>query len=115
MVECKRKLGVLVPFPVSVSRGVYRGCGKGNGYGHGVTVQDILQDPNGPRLVDCIDQDLIAASRMAPIDFGPSLNFEREDLDEVLEKLSEGRFIVRENAPTREEARALVMRVRRYG
>ena len=79
----------------------------------GLTVQEIIQDPNGPRLVDYITDDLITASLETPIDFGVyGLNREVKDLDAILERLSEGRFIVRMIAETAPEAQRLVEKAR---
>ena len=79
----------------------------------GLTVQEILQDPNGPRLVDCVDEKLIAASWETPIDFHVYLT-DTPELDRVLEQLSHGRFIVRVEGETETDCRRLVERVRRW-
>lgn len=59
----------------------------------GLGLQEILQDPNGVNLEDVIDDQLIEASRRVPIYFDLKL-LAKPNYEEILEKLSEGRFIV---------------------
>jgi len=80
----------------------------------GLTVQQIHQDPNGPKLCDYIDDNLIQASLKVPIDLGTPLNIQAKDFEATLEKLSHGRFIVRVQAPTRHEVKELIKKIRSY-
>lgn len=59
----------------------------------GLTVQEILQDPNGALLKDVIDKEFIAASLKTPIRFDVDL-WEHENYEEIIRKLLEGRFII---------------------
>jgi len=89
------------------SIGVERARGVSNI--EGLTVQEILQDPNGPRLAESVDDDLLEASLRTPIDltvFG--LNRQTQDWRDLLARLAEGRFIVHLEADSAAEARALV-------
>lgn len=58
-----------------------------------LTVQEILQDPNGPALVEVIDDDLIKASMKTPIYFDVDISM-ATDYESILEKLSQGRFVI---------------------
>jgi len=92
------------------------GVGRARGVSRisGLTVQEILQDPNGPRLAESVDDDLIEASLRAPIDFTVvGLNRESKDWRELLARLAEGRFIVHLEGDSAAEARELVRMVRR--
>ena len=79
----------------------------------GITIQNIQQDPNGPRLLEVIDDRLIEASHRTPINLNVNLA-ESPHMDRLLERLAEGRFIVEVRGRTKEEARALVEKVRRH-
>lgn len=79
----------------------------------GLSVQNIQQDPNGPRLLEVIDDSLIAASRRVPIHFNVALPAD-ERLEATVERLAEGRFIIDLRGRTAAEARSLVERVRRH-
>jgi len=80
----------------------------------GLTVQEILQDPNGPRLAESVDDALIEASLRTPIDFAVfGLNRETEDWQDLIARLAEGRFIVHLEGDSVAEARDLVRVVRR--
>lgn len=82
---------------------------------NGLTVQEIHQDPNGPRLIDSITDELIAASRYVPIDFKvDGLNQVHSEWLNLLSRLAEGRFIVRLRAETPSLASRAVEQARRY-
>ena len=78
----------------------------------GLSVQEILQDPNGPELLECVDDDLIDASLKAPIELGVNLSH-APDFDELLERLRQGRFIVHVHTETLNECRNLLDRIRK--
>lgn len=73
----------------------------------GLAVQQILQDPNGPRLEDSINEDLIAASLQTPIHLGMNLA-QCPRPEAIVEQLRRGRFIIEAVVPTPERARQLV-------
>lgn len=77
----------------------------------GLSVQEILQDPNGPKLLESVDDDLISASLEIPIELGVNLA-EASDLNLLLEKLSQGRFIVHLHTETLKECREMLERMR---
>ena len=58
-----------------------------------LAVQEIAQDPNGPKVLDFIDADMIAASHRVPIKLDANI-LEVDDLDPLMEKLAQGRFIL---------------------
>jgi hypothetical protein len=58
-----------------------------------LAVQEIAQDPNGPKILDFIDDEIIEASRRVPIRLDANL-LEVDDVDQLMEKLSQGRFIL---------------------
>mgnify|MGYP006960615125 CR=1 FL=1 len=55
-----------------------------------LSLQETLQDPNGPRLEDVIDDDLIKASSITPIHFDRDIS-QAENYEPIIECLSEGR------------------------
>lgn len=59
----------------------------------GLAVQEILQDPNGPKLVDVINDDLISASLKVPIHLDVDMSHS-ENYESILEQLCSGQFIV---------------------
>jgi hypothetical protein len=82
----------------------------------GLTVQEIFQDPNGPRLCDVVDEDLIEASMETPIqlDFNLrdlDLRYVVDSIDSFLEKLIQGRFILRIELPNVDECVKLMKKV----
>jgi hypothetical protein len=58
-----------------------------------LTLQEIAQDPNGPKVLDFIDDEMIAASHRVPIKLDANI-LEVDDLDLLMEKFSQGRFIL---------------------
>ncbi len=58
-----------------------------------LALQEIIQDPNGCRLLEVIDDDLIEASLKVPVKLDANL-LEFENYEAILEKLARGRFIV---------------------
>ena len=79
----------------------------------GLSMQNIQQDPNGPRLQDHVDDRLIEASLRVPINLGINLA-ECPDIDRLLARLAEGRFALEIKTDTADEARVLVRKARRY-
>jgi len=79
----------------------------------GLSVQEILQDPNGPRLLESIDDDLVAASLEVPIDLGVNL-LEASDINSILERLRQGRFIVHIATETLSECQMWLEQIRKY-
>ncbi len=77
----------------------------------GLAVQEIIQDPNGPRICDRIDDALVAASLSVPIDLAPNVAA-WDNVDELLDRMAAGRFILRVDAETIEEAREWVRKIR---
>ncbi len=73
----------------------------------GLMLQQILQDPNGPRLEDWINDELIDASLRTPIHLGMNLA-QCERPESIVERLSRGRFIIEANARSLEHARQLM-------
>lgn len=90
------------------SIGVSRACSVS--YIKGLSVQEILQDPNGPNLLDCIDDDMIDASLRVPIELGVNL-CQAPNFDELLERLRQGRFIIHVNVETLDECRSLLEKI----
>ena len=79
----------------------------------GLTVQEFIQDPNGPRIPDEIDDDLVAASMRVPIDLhSNAAAWDRPE--ELLHRMSHGRFILRAETDTLEQARRWVEKIRGY-
>jgi hypothetical protein len=60
----------------------------------GLSLQEISQDPNGPRIADSIDTTLIEDSLIHPLFLEFPIFNVAGSLDELAEKLSRGRFIV---------------------
>ena len=58
-----------------------------------LSLQEIAQDPNGPRLLDVIDDEMIEASHRVPIRLDANI-LEADNLDQLMEQLSQGRFIL---------------------
>lgn len=58
----------------------------------GLSLQEILQDPNGPLLVDMIDDEMIEASLRTPIYLDVELG-QYDHWEAILERISTGRFI----------------------
>jgi hypothetical protein len=58
-----------------------------------LSLQEIAQDPNGPILLDFIDDEMIKASHRVPIRLDANI-LETENLDQLMDKLSQGRFIL---------------------
>ena len=81
----------------------------------GLTVQEVLQDPNGPRIEDCIDEALIAASLKTPIDLTVNLAEFGDALDDALARLRQGRFILHLQTKTLDECRKLIERIKTAG
>lgn len=79
----------------------------------GTMVQEILQDPNGPKLLESIDDGLISASLGTPIDFGVNL-LESQNLDSILERLRNGRFIIHIATETLSDCQSAIEKIRRY-
>ena len=80
----------------------------------GLTIQQILQDPNGPRLEDALDEVLIEASLRTPIHLGMNLA-QCARPEAIVERLHRGRFIVQASARTLEQARQIVAMVESSG
>jgi len=78
----------------------------------GLTVQEILQDPNGPNLLDCVDDDLINASLKTPIEVAVDL-CQAPNFDELLERMKQGRFIVHVHTETLTECQDVLAQIRR--
>jgi hypothetical protein len=79
----------------------------------GVTVQEIIQDPNGPRLMDYVPL-LVQASRTMPIHLHLEAT-DRKELISLLEALKDGRFIIQMRAQTKSELNEMIAIGRRYG
>jgi hypothetical protein len=56
-------------------------------------LQEIAQDPNGPRVLDHIDEAMISASLQTPIKLDANI-LEVEAIDDLMARLAEGRFII---------------------
>ena len=56
-------------------------------------LQEIAQDPNGPLVLDHIDETMIAASHQTPIKLDANI-LEVDDIDGLMGRLAEGRFIL---------------------
>ncbi len=56
-------------------------------------LQEIAQDPNGPRVLEHIDDAMIAASHQTPIKLDANV-LEAEAATDLMERLTEGRFIL---------------------
>jgi len=84
----------------------------------GLTVQEIQQDPNGPRIIDMIDDNLIAASLETPIDLHDLQRYldikNKSHLNNILQKLSQGRFILHFVTNTLRESQELVEYIRKF-
>jgi hypothetical protein len=79
----------------------------------GMWVQNFIYDPKAPKVLDIVDDEWIAASHRAPIDVCQDLT-EARDIDEVLERMSPGRFIVHCYKEKLDDVQELVARIRRY-
>lgn len=79
----------------------------------GIFVQNFIYDPKCPKVLDIVDDEWIAASSRAPIDVCQDLT-EAKDLDAVLAKMAQGRFIVHCYGKTSDECNDLIARVRSY-
>jgi len=79
----------------------------------GVVLQNIEQDPVGPKLFDIIDKDLIEISHKQPIDFMANLA-DLSDPEKIIKKLSEGRFILHVNSGSLDEIKYIVNLVKKY-
>lgn len=79
----------------------------------GTMIQEILQDPNGPKLLESIDDKLISASLETPIDFGVNL-LESPNLDEILERLRIGRFFIHIATETLSDCQRIIEKIREY-
>jgi hypothetical protein len=78
----------------------------------GLTVQQFTPDPKCTRVYDVLDASWTAASQRATIDIWQNL-FEAPNVDEALEKMSRGRFILHVHAQSLDEVRRMVERIRR--
>ncbi len=58
-----------------------------------LALQEIAQDPSGPRVLDFIDDAMIEASHKVPIKLDANI-LEVDELDPLMEKLAQGRFIL---------------------
>jgi hypothetical protein len=56
-------------------------------------LQEIAQDPNGPLVLDHIDETMIAASHLTPIKLDANI-LEVDDVDALMSRLAKGRFII---------------------
>jgi len=77
-----------------------------------LTVQEICQDPKGPKIADSISEELIETSLKTPIflEF-PAADIYVDRLDEIAENLSRGRFIVHLWTENIDEARYYLSRI----
>lgn len=78
---------------------------------NGIIIQSLLQDPNGPRLLETVDEKLIKASLKAPIDYRVNL-LEAPDHAGILERLRGGRFVVHLATETLSECKKAVKKIR---
>lgn len=58
-----------------------------------LSLHEIAQDPNGPKVLDFIDDEMIEASHRVPIKLDANI-FEVDAMAQLMEKLSQGRFIL---------------------
>ncbi len=79
----------------------------------GIIVQNFIYDMKAPKILDIVDDEWIAASKRVPIDVCQDLT-EAKDLDAVLAKMAEGRFIVHCHGRTIAECNELIARIRSY-
>lgn len=84
----------------------------------GLTVQEIQQDPNGPRIIDMIDDNLIAASLETPIDLHDLQRYldikNKSYVNDILQKLRQGRFILYFETDTLRECQELVKYIHKF-
>ena len=78
-----------------------------------LTVQQLTQDPNGPRIADCISDELIDASLCTPIHLMLSANQIQGSYEAFVEKLLRGRFILDLWVSNFDEGRWFVRQARR--
>lgn len=82
---------------------------------NGLTVQQFVHDPKGPRVLESVDGDLIEASLRVPVCIQQPLHEVPEaEMDGLLRRLGEGRFIVNGWFETIEGCRRMVDRARKY-
>lgn len=81
---------------------------------NGLTVQEILQDPNGPRIADNISDQLIEASLITPVFLEFPVSDIAERFDAITERLALGRFIVHLFVENEEDARYYTSRLRKF-
>ena len=79
----------------------------------GIIVQNFIYDQKCPKVLDILDDEWIEASNRVPIEVCQDLT-EAKDLDAVLEKMAQGRFIVHCYGKTSDECNELIARVRSY-
>jgi len=79
----------------------------------GLTVQEILQDPNGPRIANEITDQLIEASLKTPLFIEFPVSDARDNFDALAERLALGRFIVHLFTESAEEAKIYVSKLRK--
>ena len=77
----------------------------------GITIQQFLQDPNTPDLLDAIDDTLIESSLQTPIQLQINLASVK-DLEGTVASLARGRFIVNVVTEKQEECCQLIERIR---
>jgi len=79
----------------------------------GIIVQNFIYDQKCPKVMEILDDEWIEASNRVPIDVCQDLT-EAKDLDAVLAKMAQGRFIVHCYGKTSDECNELIARVRSY-
>jgi hypothetical protein len=80
----------------------------------GLTVQELYQDPNGPRIANEITDELIEASLKIPVYIEFPVSDAKDNLDALAERLALGRFIVHLFTESAEEAKFYVSKLRKF-